>query len=163
VIYEQVLGSNHPHTRTVRRNLVTLDSVQETREDRIARIAQEAAAAVATALASRDTEERTALAERLEARARWAEEGEVAGPPYLELATRLRELKGHLERIERALDHVSRLVPNGDAADRADYAERFIAAAETYEHGRTDVVTRALATRLRELAAQLTTESDYPT
>lgn len=52
-------------------------------------------AAVAQALADVDNE-RNAFAAQLEADARWAEDGEAAGSPYLALAAHLRALAAQL-------------------------------------------------------------------
>ncbi|NWF80723.1 MAG: tetratricopeptide repeat protein [Chloroflexi bacterium] len=67
----------------------------ETREQQIARLTAEAEAATSAALATADAD-RGALADQLEAQARWAAEGEPEGSPYLALAARLHELAAHL-------------------------------------------------------------------
>ena len=91
-IFEHVLGLDHPNTEAVRRNLARLDSPSQTREQQIAAIREQTDAAVASALASDDTQARAALAEQLEQQARLAEAGEAAGSPYLDLAAHLRDL-----------------------------------------------------------------------
>jgi hypothetical protein len=69
-----------------------------TRDQQIAEITQQAEAAVAQALANPGSD-RTALAERLEAVAQEAEEGEAQGSPYLALAAQLRALAARLDAL----------------------------------------------------------------
>ncbi len=95
-ICERSLSDEHPTTRAVRRNLANLDDAPlQTPAQQIAEIEAEAAAAVATALADASSD-RAGLAQQLEARARWAEDGEHEGSPYLALAARLRVLAAQL-------------------------------------------------------------------
>ncbi|MCS6883034.1 MAG: hypothetical protein RMK84_18885, partial [Oscillochloridaceae bacterium] len=71
----------------------------ETREQQIARLTAEAEAAATAALAGAGAD-RAALADQLEAQARWAAEGEAEGSPYLALAARLQELAAQLRATD---------------------------------------------------------------
>jgi tetratricopeptide (TPR) repeat protein len=90
-ICERSLGIEHPTTRTIRGNLAGLDSPRPSVAQQIAEITAQAQGAVAAALADSSID-RGVLAQQLEERARWAEDGEQPGSPYLALAAELRAL-----------------------------------------------------------------------
>ena len=69
-------------------------------EAQIAQLTQQAENAVAQALTEGSVEQRAALAQQLEERARWAEDGEPSVSPYRALAAHLRTLKARLESGE---------------------------------------------------------------
>ncbi|NTU81952.1 MAG: tetratricopeptide repeat protein, partial [Chloroflexales bacterium] len=99
-IFTNRLGPQHPNTQNIQCTLNALDAPQESREEQIAHLTREVEAEVAETLAAGDTEQRMTLAIKLE---NVAQQAETKNPPYLALATRLRELAVQL-RGESATD-----------------------------------------------------------
>ena len=91
--------SDHPTTRTVHQNLAALDDPPPSAEQQIAEITAHFEATVAQAEADPESD-RVALAQQLEERAEWAEQGEAPGSPYLALAATLRALAARLGQGE---------------------------------------------------------------
>jgi tetratricopeptide (TPR) repeat protein len=96
-IVELRLGADHLTTRTIRANLAALDNSQPSAAQQIGDITAQFEAAVASALAD-PASDRAALLQQIEDRARWAEQGEAEGSPYLALAARLRAIVEQLTK-----------------------------------------------------------------
>jgi len=81
-----VLDADHPTTQQCQRQLAALGSASPSAEQQIADITAQPEAAVAAVQAD-PTIDRDPLAEQLEARACWAEDGEAEGSPRHQRST----------------------------------------------------------------------------